>query len=46
MAVMLTLWIGWLILMGLDRRYHGSDVPLAMQGMVSRSSVSGHISSG
>ena len=33
MAVMLTLWIGWLILMGLDRRYHGSDVPLAMQGI-------------
>lgn len=33
MAVMLTLWIGWLILIGLDRRYHGSDVPLAVQGI-------------
>lgn len=33
MAVMLTLWIGWLAVIGLDRRYHGSDVPLAMQGI-------------
>jgi protein-S-isoprenylcysteine O-methyltransferase Ste14 len=33
MAVMLALWIGWLILIGLDRRYHGSDVPLAVQGI-------------
>ena len=33
MAVMLALWIGWLILTGLDRRYHGSDVPIAVQGI-------------
>jgi protein-S-isoprenylcysteine O-methyltransferase Ste14 len=32
MAVMLALWIGWLVVIGLDRRYHGSDVPLALQG--------------
>jgi protein-S-isoprenylcysteine O-methyltransferase Ste14 len=31
MAVMLALWIGWLILMGLDRRYHWSNVPMALK---------------
>jgi protein-S-isoprenylcysteine O-methyltransferase Ste14 len=32
MGVMLSLWVGWLILIGLDRRYHWSDVPIALQG--------------
>ena len=32
MAVMIALWIGWLVLMALDaKRYHWSDVPLALQ---------------
>ncbi len=33
MVVMLALWIGWLFLIGLDRRYHWSDVPLALKGI-------------
>ena len=33
MAVMLALWIGWLILMGLDRRYHWSNVPTALKAI-------------
>ena len=33
MVVMLALWIGWLFLIGLDRRYHWSDVPLALNGI-------------
>lgn len=33
MVVMLALWTGWLILMGLDAgRYHWSEIPLALQG--------------
>ena len=32
MVVMLVLWVGWLILVGLDRRYHWSDVPIPLQG--------------
>jgi protein-S-isoprenylcysteine O-methyltransferase Ste14 len=32
MSVMLALWIGWLVLIPLDaKRYHWSDVPLALQ---------------
>jgi len=32
MAIMLALWIGWLVLIGLDaKRYYWSDVPLALQ---------------
>jgi protein-S-isoprenylcysteine O-methyltransferase Ste14 len=33
MAVMLTVWIAWLILIGLDRRYGWSEVPLAFQAL-------------
>lgn len=33
MAVMLALWIGWLILMGLDQRYHWSNVPTALKAI-------------
>jgi protein-S-isoprenylcysteine O-methyltransferase Ste14 len=33
MAAMLAFWIGWLILVGLDRRYHWSDVPLTFKGI-------------
>src|SRR5262245_38317149 len=33
MAVMLALWIGWLILMGLDRRYHWSNVPTFLKAI-------------
>ena len=33
MAVMLALWIGWLILMGLDQRYHWSNVPTAFKAI-------------
>jgi len=33
MVVMVALWTGWLILMGLDAgRYHWSEIPLALQG--------------
>jgi protein-S-isoprenylcysteine O-methyltransferase Ste14 len=33
MVVMLALWTGWIILMGLDAgRYHWSEIPLALQG--------------
>jgi protein-S-isoprenylcysteine O-methyltransferase Ste14 len=32
MVVMLALWVGWLVLIGLDRRYHWSDVPVPLQG--------------
>jgi protein-S-isoprenylcysteine O-methyltransferase Ste14 len=33
MVVMLTLWVGWLALIGLDAgRYHWSEVPLLLQG--------------
>lgn len=32
MVVMLVLWVGWIILVGLDRRYHWSDVPIPLQG--------------
>jgi protein-S-isoprenylcysteine O-methyltransferase Ste14 len=32
MSVMLALWVGWLVLIALDaKRYHWSDVPLALQ---------------
>lgn len=33
MAVMLAFWIGWLVVMGLDARYHGSDVPTALKAV-------------
>jgi protein-S-isoprenylcysteine O-methyltransferase Ste14 len=33
MAVMLAFWIGWLILMGLDQRYHWSSVPTALKAI-------------
>jgi protein-S-isoprenylcysteine O-methyltransferase Ste14 len=31
MAVMMALWIGWLVVMGLDVRYHWSDVPTILK---------------
>lgn len=33
MAAMLAFWIGWLILVGLDRRYRWSDVPPTLKGI-------------